>query len=451
MSIPSTPAEFRASDVVQSNAALAARLFDEHDATEHGGENETGSALEACAQLRKRVLELDYGLVYPRTRKPARTTRQSFEGNGHALASLAQPLVPVASERSVQSRETTAPGLNETRRDVRKIGPLISAELLESEALSSALALANRRPKIEHAQWKLYRVVSGHLGWVRSVAVDASNEWFASGSADRTIKVWDMACGKLKLTLAGHIGTVRALACSERHPYLFSAGDDKMVKCWDLETNRVVRHFHGHLSGVYSMALHPSLDVLATAGRDAAVRVWDIRTRTEILTLGGHREQVNGLIAQREEPELISASADATVRLWDLAAAKTRTTLTHHRKGVRALARHPALFTFVSSSADQTKTWSLPRGELLRNFETGGEIINALAVNADGVLVSGSDKGQLRFFDYMSAKQFQEWRCPAQSGSLDAEASVFATAFDMSGTRLITGEGDSSIKMFRQV
>ena len=51
------------------------------------------------------------------------------------------------------------------------------------------------------APWKLYRVISGHLGWVRSVTVDPSNEWFATGSADRTIKIWDLASGQLKLTL----------------------------------------------------------------------------------------------------------------------------------------------------------------------------------------------------------------------------------------------------------
>jgi WD40 repeat protein len=32
-------------------------------------------------------------------------------------------------------------------------------------------------------------VISGHLGWVRSIAFDPGNEWFCTGSADRTIKV----------------------------------------------------------------------------------------------------------------------------------------------------------------------------------------------------------------------------------------------------------------------
>lgn len=47
------------------------------------------------------------------------------------------------------------------------------------------------------------------LRWVRSVAVDPGNEWFATGSADRTIKIWDLASGQLKLTLTGHIEQVR--------------------------------------------------------------------------------------------------------------------------------------------------------------------------------------------------------------------------------------------------
>lgn len=146
--------------------------------------------------------------------------------------------------------------------------------------MSEALAA---QPKPEwHKPWKLHKVISGHLGWVRSVAVEPNNKWFVTGSGDRTIKVWDLASGQLRLTLTGHISTVRGLAVSPRHPYLFSCGEDKMVKCWDLETNKVIRHYHGHLSGVYTLALHPTLDVLVTGGRDGVARVWDMRTRSNM-------------------------------------------------------------------------------------------------------------------------------------------------------------------------
>ena len=158
-----------------------------------------------------------------------------------------------------------------------------------------------------HPQWKLYRVISGHSGWVTSVCVEPGNQWFAtgagvehvaytqrcailvfharlacllacphasfhivltsdmlacSGSKDRTIKIWDLASCQLKLTLTGHISAVKGMEVSNRHPYLFSVGEDKTVKCWDLEQNKVIRHYHGHLRYVcnQSASLQPVPD-----------------------------------------------------------------------------------------------------------------------------------------------------------------------------------------------
>lgn len=42
---------------------------------------------------------------------------------------------------------------------------------------------------VYHPQWKLSRVISGHMGWVRAVTVDPANQWFATGAGDRVIKV----------------------------------------------------------------------------------------------------------------------------------------------------------------------------------------------------------------------------------------------------------------------
>jgi pleiotropic regulator 1 len=251
---------------------------------------------------------------------------------------------------------------------------------------------AYHQPKPEwHAPWKLMRVISGHLGWVRALAVEPGNQWFASGAGDRTIKIWDLASGSLRLTLTGHISTVRGLAVSPRHPYLFSCGEDKMVKCWDLETNRVIRHYHGHLSGVYTLALHPTLDVLVTGGRDGVARVWDMRSRSNIHVLSGHKQTVTELVCQEADPQVITASLDSTVRLWDLAAGKTMGVLTHHKKGVRALATHPTEFTFASGSTGSIKQWKCPEGTFMQNFEGQNAIINTLSVNQDNVLFSGGE------------------------------------------------------------
>ncbi|KAK4990994.1 hypothetical protein LTR28_001402, partial [Elasticomyces elasticus] len=244
-----------------------------------------------------------------------------------------------------------------------------------------------------HPPWKLMRVISGHLGWVRALAVEPGNQWFASGAGDRTIKIWDLASGTLKLTLTGHISTVRGLAVSPRHPYLFSCAEDKKVKCWDLETNKVIREYHGHLSGVYTLSLHPTLDVLCTGGRDGVVRVWDMRSRANIHVLSGHKGTISQVVTQEGDPQVISSSLDSTIRLWDLAAGKAMGVLTHHKKQVRALALHPKEFTFASASAQSIKQWKCPEGAFMQNFVGHDAIVNALAVNEDNVMFSGGDNG----------------------------------------------------------
>ena len=155
-----------------------------------------------------------------------------------------------------------------------------------------------------HAPWELSAVISGHLGWVRSIAFDASNEWFVTGSADRTIKASalvpltpvapddDVGVGPGQV-LRGRRGRTQAHAhrTHQRDPrtggvsssplhVLRRRGQDGQVYGpngnssrnhsalgWDLEYNKVIRHYHGHLSGVYCLSLHPTLDVLVTGGR----------------------------------------------------------------------------------------------------------------------------------------------------------------------------------------
>lgn len=345
----------------------------------------------------------------------------------------------------------TKPGSAKRKLDdrLRRLG---AADLVEEESK----AMRSRRKAPEpirpkwHAPWKLHKVLPGHLGWVRCVSVDVSNKFFFTGSADRTIVCWDLATGVRKVTLTAHSHGVRGLASSERHPYLFSVGEDKTVKCWDLETNRVIREYHGHLQAVHSVALHPTLDVLVTGSRDASARVWDMRSRKEVHLLTGHEDSVESLIVQGSDPQIITGSMDKTIKLWDLVAGKVMTTLTNHKKGVRALARNPNEFSFASGAADCIKKWQCMDGRFMLNMKGHDSIVNALSVNNDDVLFSGAQDGTMCFWDWSSGHCFQTLRTTPQPGSLDSEACVLASAFDMTGSRLITCEADKSVKIWKQ-
>ncbi|CCF59654.1 hypothetical protein KAFR_0H02450 [Kazachstania africana CBS 2517] len=311
--------------------------------------------------------------------------------------------------------------------------------------------LITQEPR-KHNPWKLSKVINGHLGWVRCIAMDpVDNEWFATGSNDSTIKVWDFASGKLKLTLSGHVMGVRDLVVSKRHPYMFSASEDKLVKCWDLEKNAPIRDYFGHLSGVHTVDIHPTLSLIASAGRDSVVKLWDIRSKKAVITLVGHKSPINSVKCTPADPQIISCSNDTTVITWDLVAAKPMKVITHHRKAVRDIAVHPGEFSVASCSTNDIRSWKLPEGSLLTNFESQNSgIINTLCVNQDDVLFAGADDGTLSFYDYRSGHKYQSFKTKQMPGSLESERGILSSSFDMTGLRLITGETDKSIKIWKQ-
>lgn len=304
--------------------------------------------------------------------------------------------------------------------------------------------------------WRLSRVMSGHTGWVYCVAPDPiNNSWLATGSADRTIKLWDVASGRLLLTLTGHVAGVRGLAASPRHPYLFSCGEDRQIKCWDLETNRVVRHFHGHLHAVNAVQVHPALDFIGTAGRDSTARLWDMRSRACVHTLTGHRDAVHDLAMNDCRPQLVTGSADSTIRLWDIVSGRTYATLTHHKKGVRGLALGSGEHTMASAAGGgRIKRWALPEGRFLHDMSCepdSSTIWNCVDINADGVLAAGSDDGLLSLHDYRNGDQICAVHPPVQPGSLECEAGILAVCFDLTGLRLFAGGVDKTVSVFKPV
>jgi len=91
------------------------------------------------------------------------------------------------------------------------------------------------------------------------------------------------------------------------------------------------------------------------------------------------------------------------------------------------------------------------QGDFLHNMlDKQRAIVNTLALNDDGVLVSGGDNGSLWFWDWRSGNVFQQQDSIVQPGSLDSEAGIYAASFDMSGSRLVTCEADKTIKMWRE-
>ncbi|MCA2629079.1 MULTISPECIES: serine/threonine-protein kinase, partial [unclassified Microcystis] len=142
-------------------------------------------------------------------------------------------------------------------------------------------------PKINPSVSPLDKTLTGHSETVFSVAYSPDGRYLASGSKDKTIKIWEVATGKGLRTLTGHSGVVLSVAYSPDGRYLASGSQDKTIKIWEVATGKV-RTLTGHYMTFWSVAYSPDGRYLASGSGDKTIKIWEVETGKELRTLTGH-------------------------------------------------------------------------------------------------------------------------------------------------------------------
>lgn len=291
--------------------------------------------------------------------------------------------------------------------------------------LGDAIANTHERNRLE-----------GHTQRVTSVSISSSGQWIASGSDDRTVRIWQ-ANGKHLHTL--EIGEqVNDVAFSPDDQSIAVITTQGTVQRWSPQTGKQLSSFTASPQGT-GLAFHPQGHQLATAGRESVIKLWDANTGQPVKTLSGHQGWVNAVAFA--DNVLVSASEDKTVRIWDVAKGQTLRILSKQATAVTDIAISSDSQTLALSTEDGTiQLWTLS-GQLLHTLKAENGVTTSVAFSPDGnTLVSTHANHSLQLWEVATGKPLSTLKGHG-APTLDA-------AFHPNGKTLVSASVDKQVRVW---
>lgn len=288
----------------------------------------------------------------------------------------------------------------------------VSAIAISSDGKNVVTGSADKTAKLwDVSESPTTTKLTGHSKPVLCVAFSpkAESKFFASGSEDGTINLWDSNGTQPVLTLRGQPATpILAVAISPDGQTLASGGADARVLLWNVSTGQLFAILPGHAREVSSVAFSPDGKTLATGSADTTVKLWDMNTLTETRPpLKGHSRTVKSLTFSVDGTTLASGSEDETIRLWDTATGEEKTAL-RGRFSVLSVAFSRDGKLLASGGADRTATlWDAKTGEPLTTIGHNETVVSVAFSPAESNqrLVTAGNDGSVKFWDTSASSE----------------------------------------------
>jgi platelet-activating factor acetylhydrolase IB subunit alpha len=119
---------------------------------------------------------------------------------------------------------------------------------------------------------------STHSSKASSSSTNSTRDYLASGSRDRTVRLWTVANGgSCLMTFRAHENWVRGVLVHPSGNYIISCGDDRSIRVYDIKSHRCMRTIEdAHSHFVTSLSMHPTLPIMISGGVDHTVKCWQL-------------------------------------------------------------------------------------------------------------------------------------------------------------------------------
>jgi hypothetical protein len=302
--------------------------------------------------------------------------------------------------------------------------------------------------------WELKKTLLAHTDWVRCLSFTPDNKTLISGSFDQSIKLWNMADGKMLHDLQDHHKGVFALAVSADGKTLASGSWDETIKLWNINSGQLISNLSGHSASVRSLVTSPDNQLLVSGSFDNTVRVWQLSTGDLVKTMM-HKEPIAAIAINHTGQILASTGDDGLVKLWSIQTGETIAQLTGNSNCICSLAISPNSTTVVAGTVSGSIVlWSLDPAKVqgsepLQKFKAHSGQINACVFHPSGqYLITGSVDGKARIWSQDVGFNLLREK-PRKTLRGEPGRSVMSAAVSADGKSIAIGGADGTIELWQ--
>jgi cytochrome c len=276
--------------------------------------------------------------------------------------------------------------------------------------------------------------LAGHGGPVRSIAISADGSNVLSGSFDTAAIRWSLPGGSAEQVLRFHADAVNAVAFLS-DGRMVTAGADAKIALWTAGRQQPDDVREGHTAPIVALAVSPDGTTLASASWDGTARLWPLSGGAKRV-LEGHTQNVNGVAFAPDGKSLVSVGYDLTVRIWPLPDGTPDIITLPAPLNAVAIAADGEI---VTGGADGKVRFLSPGNKDVAEVQAGTTPIIALAISPDGERVAAAGIG--------GTVNLIERKTRSVSSVLAGPGlPVWSVAFMPDGATLLTGGADATIR-----